>query len=178
MKKLAISLAVLIVAIAIAAGVASAGITSETECLRIHIRANSNDEIDQSVKYEIKGEIVKYLTPIISEAKSKDQAMSIVSREIPNIEAVAKNTLKKKGFTYTAKCKIASEEFPSRTYGNMTLEKGVYDALIVELGKAEGDNWWCVVFPPLCFVSGENSGEKDFKYVSKIEEIINGILGR
>ena len=80
MKKLAISLAVLIVAIAIAA-VASAGITSETECLRIHIRANSNDEIDQSVKYEIKGEIVKYLTPIISEAKSKDQAMSIVSRD-------------------------------------------------------------------------------------------------
>ena len=103
MKKLAISLAVLIVAIAIAA-VASAGITSETECLRIHIRANSNDEIDQSVKYEIKGEIVKYLTPIISEAKSKDQAMSIVSREqVLEDNHRARHFYEKCGFKYGGK---------------------------------------------------------------------------
>lgn len=177
MKKIAVAAAVLVVAIVIAV-TASASMTSETECLRIHIRANSNDDIDQNVKYEIKGEIVEYLTPMISQAKSKEDALNIVSREIGNIEAVAKSVLKRKGFTYTAKCKISSEEFPSRTYGNMTLEKGVYDALIVELGKAEGDNWWCVVFPPLCFVSGENSGQKDFEYVSKIEEIINNILGK
>ena len=76
--------------------------------------------------------------------------------------------LKNAGFNYHSKVAVRNELFPTRVYGDFTLEEGFYDALIVELGEAKGDNWWCVVYPPLCFTGTEN-----IKYKSKILEIIN-----
>jgi stage II sporulation protein R len=76
--------------------------------------------------------------------------------------------LKENGFTYTSRASIRQEEFPTRTYGDFTLESGVYDALIVELGTGEGDNWWCVIYPPLCFTAGNGN----VTYISAIQQII------
>lgn len=149
---------------------------SNEEYLRIHIRANSNDEIDQNIKYEIKGEIVKFLNPLFEGVDSVSKARETVIENMQNIEDIADAMLKKYGFNYDAECRLAKEKFPVRHYGNLTLEEGVYEALIVELGEAKGDNWWCVVFPPLCFVTGEEYGNKEFRYVSKIKEIIDKIL--
>ena len=143
--------------------------------LRIHIRANSNSEIDQDIKYKIKGRIVEFLSPKLKEAKSVDEAKNIVIHNITNINSIANDVLNEENLSYKAVSELNREYFPVRHYGNVTLEEGVYDALIVRLGEASGNNWWCVVFPPLCFVESEESGDGNFHYVSKIREIIENI---
>ena len=142
--------------------------------LRIHIRANSNSDIDQDVKYRIKGEVVKLLSPKLRGVKDADTAKEIVLKNIDNINNVANKVLEDGGYNYRASTILHKEKFPTRYYGNMTLEEGVYDALIVNLGRAEGNNWWCVVFPPLCFVRSEEVGSGKFTYVSKIKELLQG----
>lgn len=149
---------------------------SEYDYLRIHIRANSNSAVDQNVKYQIKDDIVEYLTPYLSEVESKEEAVEIVEEHSSELEKICVDKLKSLGFNYSANVKITNEYFPTRTYVNTTLESGYYDAVIVELGEAEGDNWWCVMYPPLCFVNNfENSMQINFK--SKILEWFKSIFG-
>lgn len=140
----------------------------EYDYLRLHIRANSNSEIDQNIKYEIKDELVEFLTPYFCNVTSKNEAVEIVNNLKEKISEICVEVLRKNGFNYSANVKINNEYFPTRTYSNTTLESGYYDAVIVELGCAEGDNWWCVMYPPLCFITRENQTEITFK--SKIVE--------
>lgn len=139
-----------------------------TEYLRIHIRANSNDDADQEVKYAVKDEIVSFLTPLLADCDTKEKAESVLKENLKNVESVADAVLIKNRKDYRSSAKIKNEEFPTRKYENLTLESGYYDALIVNLGSGEGDNWWCVVYPPLCFV-----GTGKYEYRSKIKEIID-----
>jgi stage II sporulation protein R len=141
--------------------------------LRIHIRANSNEECDQDVKYIVKNQVVRYLTPFLAEARTKEEALSVVRQRLGGIEEVCQKTLKEKGYTYGVKANVSSENFPSRSYGGRTLSAGVYDSLIIYLGEGEGDNWWCVVYPPLCFIGKEDAGVQGFYYISKLKEIID-----
>ncbi len=142
--------------------------------LRVHIRANSNGEKDQAVKYLVKDEAVKYLTPVVAGCETKDEAMKMIEKELPALERLAERVLSEKGFSYGARASLRQEEFPTRVYEEVTLGAGVYDALILELGTGEGDNWWCVVYPPLCF----SAGNGNVVYKSKIAEIINSFFGR
>lgn len=142
---------------------------ARTEYLRIHIRADSNEAQAQAVKYEVKNAVVDYLTPFIAECDTKAKAEKIISENLSEIKSVAEKTLISRGFYYGAKVSVRSENFPTRSYGDFTLEQGYYDALIIELGSGKGDNWWCVVYPPLCF-TGEGKG---YVYRSKILDIIN-----
>lgn len=140
----------------------------EYDYLRLHIRANSNSEIDQNIKYEIKDELVEFLTPYFCNVTSKNEAIEIVNNLKEKMSEICVEVLRKNGFNYSANVKINNEYFPTRTYSNTTLESGYYDAVIVELGCAEGDNWWCVMYPPLCFITRENQTEITFK--SKIAD--------
>lgn len=137
--------------------------------LRLHIRANSNSVVDQNVKYEIKDLMVEYLTPYLCSVETKKQAEEIINKLSTNLKSKCVNLLRSKGFNYSVNIKIANEFFPTRTYENTTLESGYYDAVIVELGEAVGDNWWCVMYPPLCFVN-KNENTMQIKYKSKIVE--------
>ena len=146
-----------------------AQVQSENDYLRIHVRANSNGQIDQNIKYIVKDEVVKFITPYVAECVDKPTAMQVIGGILPQIEEVCDKTLKENGFDYTSKAQIRAEIFPTRVYGDLTLEQGVYDALIIELGTGEGDNWWCVIYPPLCFTSATSNVE----YRSAIYDIIN-----
>ena len=170
MKK--IFLAVVALAAVLAAIILIPSKTTNADFLRIHIRADSNDSSDQQVKYAVKSAVVDYLTPKLTDATDKTKAMDIVKRELGNIEAVCNKTLADNGFDYTSRARLAVEEFPDRSYNGVTLSAGVYDALIVELGSGSGNNWWCVVYPPLCFVGGESNGTNIIVYKSKLLEII------
>ena len=136
--------------------------------LRVHIRANSNSEEDQAVKYKVRDAVVEFLTPVVAECESKNEAIAEITKKLPEAEKVAERVLEANGYSYGAKASIRKEEFPTRVYESVTLEAGVYDALILELGTGKGDNWWCVVYPPLCFTSGNGN----IVYKSKIAEII------
>ena len=152
----------------------SSGTLNTSDFLRIHIRANSNSEEDQAIKYAIKNNIVDALTPLIAESESKDDAINIISNNLNLIETVANNFLAQSGFNYSSKASINSEYFPLRQYDDYVLDSGLYDALILNLGTGLGDNWWCVVYPPLCFVN-ESSGT-NIVYRSKILEIIKNFF--
>ena len=144
--------------------------------LRLHIRANSNSEIDQNVKYEIKNMLVDILTPSLCNVESKEKAIKVIEESKAMLESKCDLMLNQKGFNYHTNIKISNEFFPTRTYSNTTLESGFYDAIIVELGQAEGDNWWCVMYPPLCFVN-KFENEVQINYKSKIVEIFERIFG-
>ena len=139
------------------------------EYLRIHIRANSNSQEDQSVKMLVKDVLVEYLTPYIANCETKNQAIVVLNSQKDNLERQINAFLLAKGFSYKSTVKIDNEEFPLRVYEGVTLQEGYYDAVIVNLGSGKGDNWWCVMYPPLCFY-GE---ETNIKYKSKIKEIID-----
>lgn len=175
MKKFCIVFVVLIIIIAtvVCVGVLQP-VQAENEYLRIHVRANSNDEVDQAVKYKVKDEVVKFITPYAAQCVDKDTAMELISSILGEIEDVCDRVLRQNGFTYTSKARVRSEEFPTRVYGELTLEAGVYDALIIELGSGKGDNWWCVIYPPLCFTSGTT----DVKYRSVIYDIVRKFFAK
>lgn len=139
--------------------------------LRLHIRANSNLAVDQNVKYLVKNEVVNFLTPYLCNVDSKQHAVEIVDKMSNHLKNRCDFILKQNGFNYVSNIKINNEYFPTRTYVNTTLESGYYDAVIVELGEAVGDNWWCVMYPPLCFVN-KNENNNQIIYKSKVWEWI------
>ena len=145
---------------------------ANTDYLRIHVRANSNQDSDQKVKYLVKDRVVEFITPHIKECVTKQAAMQVMKNLTGEIESVCEKELKANGFNYSAKAQIRQEKFPTRVYGSLTLEEDVYDALIIELGTGKGDNWWCVIYPPLCFTSAS----ADVEYRSFIYDIINKFM--
>ncbi len=174
MKKICISFLIIAIIVLSCVGIFGLNTQPKKEYLRIHIRANSNLSADQEVKYLVKNEIVEFLTPYIAECDTKQKAISMLNENLKNIEKVAERTLKQKGFIYSAKASVKNEQFPTRVYDGVCLDAGFYDALILELGEGKGDNWWCVVYPPLCF-TGEGC---HYIYKSKIIEIINGFFNK
>ena len=149
-------------------------VSQKTQYLRIHIRANSNSDEDQSVKYKVKDEIVEALIPLLADVESFDEAKSIVSQNFGYIEEVANKTLLDNGFFYTSSASIKNEYFPTRSYDEITLEEGYYDALILNLGSGDGDNWWCIVFPAFCFTQTKKID--NIEYISRIWEIIKSVI--
>jgi stage II sporulation protein R len=141
---------------------------ASTEYLRIHIRANSDSDYDQDIKETVKTAVINYLTPYISSSIDKESALRTLNEQLDNVKSVVDNVLAKNGLIYTSKVSVKKEQFPLRTYNDVTLPSGTYDALIIDLGEASGNNWWCVVYPPLCFTT-----DVEYEYKSKIQEIID-----
>lgn len=144
------------------------------EYLRIHIRADSNASEAQSVKYYVRDRVVEYLTPLVAEYATKSAAVHGVEAHLEQISAVASEVLAEQGYAYTATAELTTESFPTRVYGEYTLPAGEYSALIIRLGSGQGDNWWCVVYPPLCFAGNS----ENVVYKSKILEIIDDFKNR
>ncbi|MDE7330018.1 MAG: stage II sporulation protein R [Clostridia bacterium] len=171
MKKI-LTVAFILVLLAAAAVIGLGGqsltASANKDYLRIHVRANSNMETDQSIKYIVKDEVVKFITPYVAECVDKPSAMRVISGILPELEEVCDRVLREHGFYYGARASVREESFPTRVYGELTLEEGIYDALIIELGTGTGDNWWCVIYPPLCFTAAT----ADVEYRSAIYEII------
>lgn len=169
MKKFCITFFALVIIIATVCFVAYPAATgADNDYLRIHVRANSNSAEDQQVKYEVKDEVVKFITPYVAQCVTKQKAIEVMNSLLPQIVDVCESALEERGYTYGARAEIREENFPTRVYDDVTLEEGVYDALIVELGSGTGDNWWCVIYPPLCFTAAS----ADVTYRSYIFDII------
>ena len=132
----------------------------------------SNSEEDQNVKYLVKDVLVEYMSPLLESAKSKEEVIAIINNNEDNIVNLINSVLIQNGFNYGCSVDIDNEYFPTRVYDNKTLIADYYDAFIVNLGSGAGNNWWCVMYPNLCFNEPEN-----VVYKSKIKEIINSIKG-
>lgn len=119
---------------------------------RLHVLANSNSDEDQNLKYIVRNNLLEYMNTICKNCKSKEDAILIVKENKEKFENIALDTIKNEGYSYNVNIEIGNFEFPTKQYGDISLPAGVYDALRVKIGEAKGENWWCVMFPPLCFV--------------------------
>lgn len=119
---------------------------------RLHVIANSNSDDDQNLKYKVRDSLLNYMNNICSNCSSKEEAIKLLTEHQEEFKQVALDTIKNEGYSYDVKIEIGNFEFPTKQYGDISLPAGYYDALKVEIGKAEGRNWWCVMFPSLCFV--------------------------
>lgn len=118
-----------------------------TQVLRFHIRANSDTVADQQKKLRIKQSLLEWLTPILSENTSKSETIQCIRKNLPDIRKEATRMAAPESATVT----LQKEWFPEKTYGTCTFPEGIYDALRVDIGQAKGHNWWCVLYPSLCF---------------------------
>lgn len=119
---------------------------------RLHVIANSNSEEDQNLKYKVRDKLIEYMNSMLSSTSTKKDAIDIANSHLDEFKQVALNTIKDEGFDYDVNVSVGNFEFPTKDYGDISLPAGYYDALKVEIGQAKGKNWWCVMFPPLCFV--------------------------
>ena len=118
-----------------------------TQVLRFHIRANSDTVADQQKKLRIKQSLLEWLTPILSENTSKSETIQCIRKNLPDIRKEATRMAAPEPVTVT----LQKEWFPEKTYGTCTFPEGIYDALRVDIGQVKGHNWWCVLYPSLCF---------------------------
>ena len=131
--------------------------------IRFHVIANSDDKVDQELKLEVRDSVLEYVSPKLINSKSIEESRKIINNEDENIKKIAQTVINKNGFKYSVATTLSKEYFPVKTYGNITLPQGEYEAYRILIGSGNGQNWWCVMFPPLCFVDitkGEVAFEK------------------
>ncbi len=122
--------------------------------IRFHVRANSDTKEDQELKLMVKDKVVAYLSEEMKLSASKSDSASYIEEHLTDIEAVALNVIKECGYDYTVHAYMTTEFFPTKSYGDVTIPCGEYDAFRIDIGENLGKNWWCVLYPPLCFVQG------------------------
>jgi stage II sporulation protein R len=122
-----------------------------TKILRFHILANSDSDEDQTVKIKVRDAVGQMMEEKLSGSNGLSETEQIVEENLDEIVAVAKQTLEENGYHYGATAKLANVEFPVKTYGDYTFPAGEYEALQVTLGEGQGHNWWCVLYPNMCF---------------------------
>lgn len=124
--------------------------------LRLHVIANSNSDEDQALKYAVRDELIEYMNSICLNISTKEEAVNLVTQNLDSFQKIAEDVIKQNGFNYNVNLEVGNFDFPSKKYGDISLPAGFYDALKVKIGNASGKNWWCVMFPSLCFVDVTN----------------------
>ncbi len=127
---------------------------------RLHIVANSDSEEDQNLKLIVRDNILNYMKEIASDVESKDEAIYVINSHLDDFYDIASTTISDAGYDYDVRLSVGEFDFPTKEYGDISLPAGLYDALKIEIGDANGHNWWCVMFPTLCFVD-VSSGSLD-----------------
>ncbi len=150
---------------------------------RLHVIANSDSEQDQILKLKVRDELLNYMNELSKTCSSKEEVKNLAIEHQKDFLEIAQKVIIDCGFNYTVNVEIGVSDFPTKCYGDISFPAGTYDALKVKIGNAEGQNWWCVMFPPLCFVdvsSGivpesskqeikENLGDEEYNLISKTD---------
>ena len=169
--------------------------------LRLHVLANSDSEEDQALKLRVRDAILASSAEIFEGCSTKEEAIEKINSAIPSLTQTAKNTISEAGYDYTVRIELSEEEYPTRNYESFCFPSGSYTSLRVLIGEAEGQNWWCVLFPPLCLSAATEKSAAEDAFISvgltegqykvitetdspkyevrfKVLETIEGILGK
>ena len=136
---------------------------------RLHVIANSDSDEDQSLKLKVRDALLNYMNDICSNCSTKSEAISLANEHKDDFQQIAEKTISENGYNYSVKINIDNFYFPTKNYGDISLPAGFYDALRVEIGEAKGKNWWCVMFPSLCFID-VSSGIVDDEAKENLEQ--------
>lgn len=138
--------------------------------LRLHIIANSDSKADQQLKIKVRDKILSESKELFVAADSKEEAEENVRAKLPEIIKIAQNEVKKEGFDYKVNAQLVNMYFTTRTYDNITLPAGYYDAVRITIGEAKGHNWWCVLFPSLCIPASSDEQKQEISDVLTPDE--------
>lgn len=150
---------------------------------RLHVIANSDTQEDQNLKYIVRDKLIEYMNTLSQSCSSKEEVIKTSQDNLDDFKQIAENTIREQGYSYPVEVEIGNFEFPTKTYGDISFPSGYYDALRVKIGEAKGKNWWCVMFPPLCFVDvttgivpdtskedlKQNLSDEEYKIISDTE---------
>lgn len=125
--------------------------------IRFHVRANSDGTEDQELKLEVRDQLLDFMVEKFEDSESIDESREIIKENLHNIEAISERVIKENNYDYPVEVYLGMDDFPTRKYGKMVFPQGEYETLLVTIGEGKGQNWWCVMFPPLCFVDVTNS---------------------
>ena len=150
-KKLIV---ITIVILGLAVVLSALPIHGETEIyqnvVRLHVLANSDSEEDQSLKLKVRDKVLLETQELFKDCKTRDEAQSILSQNLGKIENIAKKAIENEGYNYNVTVELGKEEYPTKNYESCCFPSGEYLSLRIKIGEAEGQNWWCVLFPPMC----------------------------
>ena len=144
------------------------------EVLRFHVLANSDSKEDQNLKMKVKDTVVSWMEEEM-DTESLAQTKAFIRSHLPQIEALAEETIQKEGYSYPVRASLEWTVFPEKTYGDITFPAGTYEALRIQIGEAKGHSWWCVLYPSLCFIDSVHAvvpekGKKQLEHVLTEEE--------
>ncbi|WP_241395214.1 stage II sporulation protein R [Clostridium beijerinckii] len=137
--------------------------------IRFHVIANSDNDDDQQLKLKVKNRVIDYLYPYLNSSQSLDESRKIIKDKMEEVKTLAQQVIKDNNYDYDVKVELSRENFPDKSYGNITLPQGNYEAFRIIIGSGQGRNWWCVMFPPLCFVDESKAQVEYDKTENKIK---------
>ncbi len=140
------------------------------QVFRFHVLANSDSDEDQALKMKVKEAVIAYMKQELPESDSVTMTKKWARENLGQIEDVAAELIAEKGYDYSVKAEVTTCDFPDKTYGDITFPAGEYEALRIEIGQAKGQNWWCVLYPNLCFIDAVHAivpeeGKEDLREV-------------
>ena len=140
--------------------------------IRIRILANSNSEYDQNIKKQVSKDVRVKMYDLLKDEKNIESARNIIKNNLDNIEQIVKNDIKNESYGYNIN--YGYNYFPEKEYNGKKFKEGKYESLLITLGEAKGENWWCILFPPLCLIEAEESEEIEYQFF--LEEFIYNIF--
>lgn len=140
--------------------------------IRFHVIANSDSNEDQDLKLDIKNKVIEYLYPLLSDSKSIDESRNILISNEDKVKEIAYKIINEEGFNYSVDVVLSKENFPQKEYGSIVLPQGEYEAYRIIIGNGQGHNWWCVMFPPLCFIDVTKGQVEDEKSQNELDKEI------
>ena len=141
------------------------------EAIRFRVIANSNNAQDQDVKYKVKDEVESYMAAILQNVDNIDESRVVISTNLDSINNKVNNVFNKNNYKINYKVNFGLNYFPKKEFKGITYDEGYYESLVITIGEGKGDNWWCVLFPPLCMLEAEES--TDVEYKSFVKEIVD-----
>ncbi|WP_170270171.1 stage II sporulation protein R [Heliorestis acidaminivorans] len=135
--------------------------------LRLHVVAESNEQHDQALKLKVRDDIIAYIDPLLAQSQSVEEAREKVESQLEEINRLAVQRIQAEGYSYTTKAEVGRFHFPKKVYGHLTAPAGEYEALRITIGTGQGENWWCVLYPPLCL--SDRTGSQKTEKVKTVE---------
>lgn len=144
------------------------------DAIRIRVVPNSNSDLDQEIKGKVKDELETSMYNLLKDTKNSDDARKKIEDNLDSIKAGVGGVLEREKYDKNYEVNFGLNYFPEKEYKGVKYEEGYYESLLVTLGEGKGDNWWCVLFPPLCLIEAEES--TDVEYKSLVKELIDKYL--
>lgn len=144
------------------------------DAIRLRVLANSNSDYDQEIKMKVRDLVQSEMFTLLKDTKGSSEAKKKIVLALPSIEENVKMLLKEEQYPLSYTVHFGQNYFPEKQYKGVTYDAGMYESLLITLGSGEGDNWWCVLFPPLCLIEAEESTEVEYK--SFVAEIIEKFM--